>query len=57
MMNQSNLGDLLRWALEECDRLRAENAIPKHFFVVPNISPPGSTPRDCCLPSPGEQDS
>ncbi len=36
MMNQSNLEDLLRSALEECERLRAENAHLRMMLRIPN---------------------
>jgi len=36
MMNQSNLEDLLRSALEECEQLRAENAHLRMMLGIPN---------------------
>jgi hypothetical protein len=38
MMNQSNLEDLLRSALEECDRLRAENAHLRMMLGIPGLT-------------------
>ena len=36
MMNQSNLEDLRSPALEECDRLRAENAHLRMMLGIPS---------------------
>src|SRR5258705_7634789 len=44
MMNQSNLEDLLKSALEECERLRAENAHLRMISGIPNWASAESSP-------------
>ena len=44
MMNQSNLEDLLKSALEECERLRTENAHLRMISGIPNWTSAESSP-------------